>query len=167
MAKLWVPATAAPDAAQAGSGRGTGPLPARETIRPYTPAHAALGMHHRAPDRFLRAGLRVVGTRARGRPDRATRGPADARRWPSPHGRLVAQNLSSAAPPRRKDGQGPRRLGPAALLAILVAICFVAGCSAPAVGAESDRPVRILSGGAATLDPAEAGDAGSANVSVS
>ena len=29
---------------------------------------------------------------------------------------------------------------------------------------ESDRPVRILSGGAATLDPAEAGDAGSANV---
>jgi ABC-type oligopeptide transport system substrate-binding subunit len=34
----------------------------------------------------------------------------------------------------------------------------------PAIGAESDRPVRILSGGAATLDPAAAGDAGSANV---
>ena len=43
-------------------------------------------------------------------------------------------------------------------------MCLVAGCSAPAIGADSDRPVRILSGGAATLDPAAAGDAGSANV---
>ena len=106
----------------------------------------------------------MVDTRASARPDRATRGPTDARRWASPDGRLVAQTLSYAATGRRTDGRGPRRLGPAALLTILVAVCLVAGCSAPAIGAESDRPVRILSGGAATLDPAEAGDAGSANV---
>jgi oligopeptide transport system substrate-binding protein len=106
----------------------------------------------------------VVDTRASARPDRATRGPTDARPWASPDGRLVAQTLSYAATGRRTDGRGPRRLGPAALLTILVAVCLVAGCSAPAIGAESDRPVRILSGGAATLDPAAAGDAGSANV---
>ncbi len=106
----------------------------------------------------------MVDTRASARPDRATRGPTDARRWASPDGRLVAQTLSYAATGRRTDGRGPRRLGLAALLSILVAVCLVAGCSAPAIGAESDRPVRILSGGAATLDPAEAGDAGSANV---
>ena len=76
----------------------------------------------------------------------------------------MAQTLSYAATGRRTDGRGPRRLGSAALLTILVAVCLVAGCSAPAIGAESDRPVRILSGGAATLDPAAAGDAGSANV---
>ena len=76
----------------------------------------------------------------------------------------MAQTLSYAATGRRTDGRGPRRLGLAALLTILVAVCLVAGCSAPAIGAESDRPVRILSGGAATLDPAAAGDAGSANV---
>ena len=121
-------------------------------------------MHHRAPDRILRPGLRVVDTRASARPDRATRGPTDARRRASPDGRLVAQTLSYTATGSRTDGRGPRRLGSAALLTILVAVCLVAGCSAPAIGAESDRPVRILSGGAATLDPAAAGDAGSANV---
>ena len=106
----------------------------------------------------------MVGTRASARSDRATRGPTDARRRAAPRGRLVAQTLSSAAPRRPTEGRGPRHLGPAALLTILVAVCLVAGCTAPALGAESDRPVRILSGGAATLDPAAAGDAGSANV---
>jgi oligopeptide transport system substrate-binding protein len=53
----------------------------------------------------------------------------------------------------------------AALLTILVAACLVAGCVTPATGASGDdRPVRILTGGGSTLDPAAAGDAGSSNI---
>jgi len=53
----------------------------------------------------------------------------------------------------------------ASLLTVLTAACLIAGCSAPAAGASGDqRPVRILAGGPATLDPAAAGDAGSSNV---
>jgi ABC-type oligopeptide transport system substrate-binding subunit len=78
----------------------------------------------------------------------------------------VAPTLTHHAARRRTDSRGPRRLGPVALLTILVAIGLVAGCTAPASGASSgeDKPVRILMGGPATLDPAATGDAGSANV---
>jgi oligopeptide transport system substrate-binding protein len=49
------------------------------------------------------------------------------------------------------------------LLAAVLVVAFVAGC----VGADvrpSDRPVRLVAGAAATLDPARAGDASSASV---
>ena len=50
------------------------------------------------------------------------------------------------------------------MLALLVVVAILAGCTTPGASDGADDPARILIGGAATIDPAAAGDAGSAGV---
>lgn len=73
----------------------------------------------------------------------------------------MAPTLSATS----RQGRGSTRsAGRRALLAILACIALVAGCAETPGAEASGDPVRILIGGAATLDPAAAGDAGSAGV---
>ena len=57
----------------------------------------------------------------------------------------------------------PMRRPFAVLLALTLLATLVGACSAP-TGAGPDRPVKILTGAADTLDPAVQGDAGSAAI---
>ena len=72
----------------------------------------------------------------------------------------MAQILSPSAMHVRGTARPGHRIG----FVLLVAAILVAACGAPAADGASGRTVRILTGAAATIDPAQAGDAGSAGV---